>query len=270
MKSCWLRRTKSVARIARWADVDSDRLVHGQGRSAQASRRSRFRLDVDFAADIVQSCVVTLEPVKSACRARVQPRTPPDAGTAACHKEHRRRPRRSTTTDTEEIDSLRYDLAVPVLEEFALAIDPYPRAPGVEFEPRQTRMRQIAAHPFAALKSLKNRRKAAEKTGLFRLETGSGFLFTPRLVFARPAGWPSASRRCASIRIRPGALRSFPPWRSQKEKPRRRGGTCAGRIMRLAPAGHDECPNCGEQKRPHHVCGSCGHYDGREVAKAKA
>ena len=26
-----------------------------------------------------------------------------------------------------------------------------------------------------------------------------------------------------------------------------------------------ECPNCGEVKLPHHVCGSCGHYDGREV-----
>lgn len=30
-----------------------------------------------------------------------------------------------------------------------------------------------------------------------------------------------------------------------------------------------ECPNCGELKRPHHVCGSCGHYDGREVTAAK-
>jgi large subunit ribosomal protein L32 len=27
-----------------------------------------------------------------------------------------------------------------------------------------------------------------------------------------------------------------------------------------------ECPNCGELKRPHHVCGACGYYDGREVA----
>lgn len=26
-----------------------------------------------------------------------------------------------------------------------------------------------------------------------------------------------------------------------------------------------ECPNCGELKRPHHVCASCGHYDDREV-----
>ncbi|NPD67975.1 50S ribosomal protein L32 [Lichenicola cladoniae] len=31
---------------------------------------------------------------------------------------------------------------------------------------------------------------------------------------------------------------------------------------------HNECSNCGELKRPHHVCGQCGHYDGREVAQA--
>lgn len=30
----------------------------------------------------------------------------------------------------------------------------------------------------------------------------------------------------------------------------------------------NECPNCGELKRPHHVCESCGHYDGREVVEA--
>jgi large subunit ribosomal protein L32 len=33
----------------------------------------------------------------------------------------------------------------------------------------------------------------------------------------------------------------------------------------LKPTVVAECPNCGEMKRPHHVCGSCGHYDGREV-----
>ena len=39
---------------------------------------------------------------------------------------------------------------------------------------------------------------------------------------------------------------------------------------RLAPASHTECPNCGEQKRPHHVCGACGNYDGREVTKTQS
>jgi large subunit ribosomal protein L32 len=29
-----------------------------------------------------------------------------------------------------------------------------------------------------------------------------------------------------------------------------------------------ECPNCGELKRPHHVCASCGHYAEREVVAA--
>ncbi len=32
---------------------------------------------------------------------------------------------------------------------------------------------------------------------------------------------------------------------------------------------HGECPNCGELKRPHHVCQSCGYYDGREVIETE-
>ena len=29
-----------------------------------------------------------------------------------------------------------------------------------------------------------------------------------------------------------------------------------------------ECPNCGEMKRPHHVCGACGYYNDREIVDA--
>ncbi|MSP51607.1 MAG: 50S ribosomal protein L32 [Alphaproteobacteria bacterium] len=36
----------------------------------------------------------------------------------------------------------------------------------------------------------------------------------------------------------------------------------------LTPSNRAECPNCGELKRPHHVCRSCGYYDGREVVPA--
>ncbi|MEL6765969.1 MAG: 50S ribosomal protein L32 [Pseudomonadota bacterium] len=29
-----------------------------------------------------------------------------------------------------------------------------------------------------------------------------------------------------------------------------------------------ECPNCGELRLPHHVCGACGYYRDREVVKS--
>jgi len=38
----------------------------------------------------------------------------------------------------------------------------------------------------------------------------------------------------------------------------------------LKGSAHAECPNCGELKRPHHVCSACGFYDGREVTAAKS
>jgi large subunit ribosomal protein L32 len=33
----------------------------------------------------------------------------------------------------------------------------------------------------------------------------------------------------------------------------------------LVAANPNECPSCGELKRPHHVCPSCGVYAEREV-----
>jgi len=33
----------------------------------------------------------------------------------------------------------------------------------------------------------------------------------------------------------------------------------------LKPQAYQECPNCGEPKRPHILCDACGHYNGREV-----
>ncbi|GEM_PF-33692 len=33
----------------------------------------------------------------------------------------------------------------------------------------------------------------------------------------------------------------------------------------LVAANPNECSNCGELKRPHHVCPSCGHYADKEI-----
>ena len=52
----------------------------------------------------------------------------------------------------------------------------------------------------------------------------------------------------------------------KKVSPSRRGMRRS--HMALAKEVHVECSNCGELKRPHHVCPSCGHYDGREVMAA--
>ena len=37
----------------------------------------------------------------------------------------------------------------------------------------------------------------------------------------------------------------------------------------LSPVTLAECGNCGEKKRPHHVCPHCSHYDGRAVLSDK-
>lgn len=52
----------------------------------------------------------------------------------------------------------------------------------------------------------------------------------------------------------------------RKTSPSRRGMRRAHEA--LPTEAHNECQNCGELKRPHHVCGHCGHYDGREVVAA--
>ena len=35
----------------------------------------------------------------------------------------------------------------------------------------------------------------------------------------------------------------------------------------LKPSSYAECANCGELKRPHHICAACGYYDDREVVE---
>lgn len=35
----------------------------------------------------------------------------------------------------------------------------------------------------------------------------------------------------------------------------------------LKAGSYAECGNCGELKRPHHVCQACGYYDDREVVQ---
>lgn len=51
--------------------------------------------------------------------------------------------------------------------------------------------------------------------------------------------------------------------------PKKKTSTSRRNIRRshdaLAANSYQECPNCGELKRPHNVCPSCGQYNKREV-----
>jgi uncharacterized metal-binding protein YceD (DUF177 family) len=116
---------------------------------------TRFEIAYDFTAQVIQSCVVTLEPVP----ARIQ-----KSFTRELH--HTPNLRRVSKEEVlvapgddeepEEIESLQFDLAAPFLEEFLLALDPYPRAPGVEFTP-PAGAGEAPESPFAVLKNLKSR-----------------------------------------------------------------------------------------------------------------
>jgi hypothetical protein len=140
-------------RIAQWAGIHAIDAFTAKIDMQKVSH-TRFKLNFTLDADIVQACVVTLEPVRShIARKFIRDLLLTQAPQQAL-KEIELTP--VDDDGREEIESLRYDLAIPVLEEFALAIDPYPRASGVEFEAPADEA-DSADHPFAALKNLKNR-----------------------------------------------------------------------------------------------------------------
>jgi len=115
---------------------------------------NRFLLGYSLRADIVQACVVTLDPVENRIALDFE---------RELKLAHRQR--RGAAPDTfeaaegqdegpEDIDSPQYDLAAPVMEEFVLAIDPYPRAPGAKLDLPEPGV-PAADNPFAVLKNLK-------------------------------------------------------------------------------------------------------------------
>ena len=139
-----------MARLARWAGVDA---VRGFGAQVELRRLSRtqFSFEAELEADIVQSCVVTLDPVATHIVKQItrelhfSPRPRAEGGELTLSAGDEDVP--------EEIASLDYDLAGPLLEEFALAIDPYPRKQGVSFETPADEA-EPSQSPFAVLKRL--------------------------------------------------------------------------------------------------------------------
>ncbi len=144
--------------IARWADVLS--LENFAARvEIRKIAPTRFGLHFVLKADVTQACVVTLEPVpallehsfsreleftgQTARRKPSEPESVPEVVLDSLEDE-----------GPEQIESLHYDLAGPLLEEFVLVLEPYPRCPGVAFEPPGEGL-EPPESPFAVLKGLK-------------------------------------------------------------------------------------------------------------------
>lgn len=124
---------------------------------------NRFGLTADLTAEVVQACVVTLEPLRADIERRFARelhfvpnlRREPEKGDkeVAINPEEEEGP--------EEIGSLHFDLAGPLIEEFVLGVEPYPRAPGVEFVPPRDDADRPQS-PFAVLKDLKSGQKSTK------------------------------------------------------------------------------------------------------------
>jgi uncharacterized metal-binding protein YceD (DUF177 family) len=132
-----------------------------------------YRYEAHFAADIVQACVVTLEPVHSRLEEDFHrlyavigshvPRgrdRPTGGGVMSLSDEE----------GPEPIGSTAIDLAAPVLEELSLALPAYPRALGARFESPE-KGESAVDRPFAALETLRAKLRPGAKS-----EPGEGEL----------------------------------------------------------------------------------------------
>ncbi len=147
---------KERARVARWANIDAVASFAAKI-SLKKHSATRYSFMAKLDATIVQSCVVTLEPVRSRIERNIARELLLASPVRRALPKEALPPTPSLDDElTEEIESLTYDLVAPLLEEFSLAIDPYPRAPGVAFEPPKDSPEK-AEGPFAALKALKGR-----------------------------------------------------------------------------------------------------------------
>ncbi|MBX3447308.1 MAG: DUF177 domain-containing protein [Parvibaculaceae bacterium] len=126
-------------------------------------RKEGLTLDCRFEAEAVQSCVVTLEPVEEQIdetfRQRYLPETQLDLPASKAAETQREVAVDIDAEDAPEpLEAGGIDIGEAVAERLALALDPYPRKPGVSFDrpPEEAGdASESRPNPFAALEKLK-------------------------------------------------------------------------------------------------------------------
>jgi uncharacterized metal-binding protein YceD (DUF177 family) len=113
-----------------------------------------YRLTGRLLADVVQPCVVTLEPVAQHIDEALDVDLRPAESLPAAGDESE-----SDILDGPDFGLIEDDavnIGLIVLEHMSTAIDPYPRLPGAELEAAQS-VAGRSANPFAVLKNLKDK-----------------------------------------------------------------------------------------------------------------
>ncbi len=107
-------------------------------------------------ASVVQTDVVTLEPVAQEVAEEIDVTLAPGDES---HRRIRRQPEEQPAEDRDVFHNGEVDLGAITVEHLALGLDPYPRAPGVEFSGHIEDDSATTPSPFAALSRLKRDRE---------------------------------------------------------------------------------------------------------------
>ena len=129
--------------------------------------RDGVRLTGTLQADVAQACVVTLEPVESHVTEDIERVFVPGAGEDIAGDPDVSEAEIIVDLDAadppEPFDGVALDLKAILLEHFALALDPYPRKPGVEGPPAPDDDGEKPGGAFAALERLKIPKKSGKR-----------------------------------------------------------------------------------------------------------
>lgn len=126
-------------------------------------RKDGLTLECRFEAALVQSCVVTLEPIPEHIKEEFSQRYLPEKAIERAAREVAGTPREiavdiEAEDAPEPMEGASIDVGEAVAERLALAMDPYPRKPGVELKTSPEDVDDAAdskPNPFAALEKLK-------------------------------------------------------------------------------------------------------------------
>lgn len=143
--------------LARLLDLVDLAELSGEGAFRRPSVKGPVELSGRMRAHVVQRCVVTLEPLPVTLEVDFTRRFAPETELATAVDVD---PEGDDQPDPLDGDTI--DLGMVLAEELALALDPYPRKPGVDLDKLLANEPEVAQalappSPFAVLKGLQNR-----------------------------------------------------------------------------------------------------------------